>query len=402
LTGCGSPAPAAPVSTLTGELPVRAPQSIQAGATAEIIIGPVAAAKSGTPVRLVAVGSYGPRIYQGAFDGAQARFVLPGEDTRQSGYMSLTAISGEAIGETGLTITAGAMVEPVVPLVGSRAIPADGEHWSMVVVVPSDVYGNPAPDGTEVSLRALHPGNRVEDKTVQVNHLLAWQRLFSGTQAGHTIITAAVGDAHGPESDLLEVAGWPQPFSLTNEPTTLPADGRQLMKLRSSVIRDKFDNVIPDGTLVTILVKEGGELKRSLPAYTLGGIAETTLQAPSQPGVIEVYGVVYGMEGQHLQITFTAGPAVDVFPVNVVKDPVNRVVRLEAGPLLGALGQFIPDGTPVVFRLTDSRGQRQLLTASALGGRASFELRLVNLLPGAYSVEASVGAGHGAANFKLP
>ncbi|NWJ98785.1 MAG: hypothetical protein HXX20_23835, partial [Chloroflexi bacterium] len=338
----------------------------------------------------------------------QVEFTLPAEDTKQAGLVTLTATSGQARGETTLKLEASTPVEPVIPLVGGRAIIADAAHWSMVVVVPFDRFGNPVTEGTPLQLKALHPDGRLEDKQLEVKHLLGWEKLYSSTKAGRTTISAMSGETHGPEAVLLEVAGWPVPFTLAAEPESLPADGHQLMTLRTSVIHDKFGNILPDGTLITFEVKEvssgqGEPIRRSIPANILGGVAEIPLQAPHQPGIIEVYGVVYGVESELRQIAFTKESAAsDLLPITVQKNQTTRTLVLEAGPLLGSLGQFVPDGTPVLFRLSNASGQPLLFTATSLNGRASVEVRLAILLPGSYKLEVQAGAGHGSATVNLP
>ncbi len=70
--------------------------------------------------------------------------------------------------------------------------------------------------------------------------------------------------------------------------------------------------------------------------------------------------------------------------------------------MLGPLAQYIPDGTQVRFEITDPGGQTRILTDQSDAGYAEVELRLATLLPGSYSVVASVGSGSGSAQFSIP
>lgn len=386
---------------LSGNLPLKVPGKIGVGDGFEVLAGPIPAV-DGTSIDLVTLGSYGPKVYQSIFKDGLARFLIPGEDTKQAGQVSLVATSGAARSEAKMLINPGPAVEPVKPLVGSRSIPADQQHWSMVVVVPFDIYGNPVADNTMVSLKVLHPGNNLEKKEVPVKNLLAWARIYSGTKAGQTVVTTMVGNVAGPEDLLLEFAGLPVSFSLEADPPNLPADGRALLILRTSVLKDKYGNVLPDGTRVTYQIHSPGEEEvRSLPAYTIGGVAQTPLQAPVQPGIIQAIALVAGVESQPLQVTFTAGPAAGNFPIVVTVNKANQATNLEAGPLLGQLGQFVPDGTPVIFNISDATGKKQVFRVLAKNGRATLDLQEINLNPGNYTAQARVGSGEGIITFTI-
>lgn len=386
---------------ITGTLPVDAPAAAQVGEEVLVSVGPVDV-PDGTQVHLTAVGSYGPHVYRTTFYDGIAHFMLPAEDTRASGIVTLIASAGQARGQTGLTLLPGPPVEPVTPLVGARSIVADGEHWSMAVVVPFDAYGNPVAEGTPVRLRALHPGGVQEEREATIRHLLAWIRVYSTRRAGRTSITAQTRMAHGPEAILLEIAGWPVPFHLSSEAEAVPADGQQLVIVRTDTIRDRYGNVVPDGTLITLVAETPEGKRRVIPAYTLHGVAEVPLQAPRQPGILKIWGTVYGVESEPLELVFTPGPAIGVFPLHVSVDAEEKSVRLDAGPMLGALEQYVPDGTRVLFHLIQADGQSLWLTSVADDGHAYAELRVAELSPGTYTAEAFAGSGKGSAAFSIP
>jgi hypothetical protein len=397
LSGCGGEAtPTA--AKLEGVLPVVAPEKVQAGETVSVTVGPVKAAE-GVAVTLVAIGSYGPKIYRANISKGQAVFSW---QARESGLVSLVATSGNARGEGKLTVVPGPAIEPVTPLVGGRAITADGEHYTMVVAVPFDSFDNPVEEGTVVQIKALHPDSRLEEIKTQTTNLLSWSRLFSGTKAGRTTVTVASGKAFGPDSVFLETAGWPVSFKLSAEPDNVPADGRSLINIKSDIIKDRFGNVMPDGTLITFIIESPNGDRRTVPSSTIKGIAETPLQAPRDPVLLKVKATVYGAESEQLTVAFTPGPAVGNIPLEVKKDTPNRVVTLSAGPLLGGLEQFVPDGTPVMFRVTDTTGQRQWFNSVANNGRASVEIRLEGLQLGNYVVDVMAGTGQGTVKFSLP
>ena len=392
---------AATNALLVGTIPISAPGSAQVGDSFSVDVGPMTV-PDGSTINLIALTSYGPKIYPLVAHSGMAHYTFTAKDTQQSGLVTLVAAAGYARGSADIILQPGNPVEPITPLIGGRSIIADGAHWSMVVGVPFDSFGNPVADGTPIMIRALHPGDHLEEKQVQVNHALGWMKIFSGTLAGRTIISIQSGDAHGPEGDLSEVPGWPVDFSISAPPDQLPADGRQLITIQTSTLRDKNNNIIPDGTLVTFLVESSQGDRRVIPAFTIDGMAEAPLQAPNQPEVLNVWATLYGVESPHIQIGFTPGPAVGSFPMTASINAQNQSIILQAGPLLGPLGQFVPDGTVVLFRLKDQTGQFQWLSAVASDGHAQAELRLSSLVAGNYPIEAWAGSGHGITQLSIP
>ena len=399
LSACKRSAP--PPPPLTGEIPVSVVPSARVGDSVSVTLGPMDAV-NGTPVLLTVLTTYGPRVLTAAFANQYARILLDETYTKNSGQLSLLAQSGDARGQAQVQLVADAPVEPLTPLVGPRSIIADGEHWSMATGIPFDRFGNPAADGTPVKIRVLHPDNRLEELDVTVQHLVAWARIFSGTQAGRTNITMQAESAYGPEETLLEVAGMPVPFKVNAAPNNVPADGRQLVTMRTEILRDKFGNTMADGTAVTFFVKTASGQLRLIPAYTLAGAAEAPLQAPTEPGIVEVWGTLYGVESLRTDVTFTPGPAVGEIPVQVIPNAADHSLRLKAGPIIGMLKQYVPDGTPVQFSLTDPTGFKQWLTATTEQGYATAEVRMPELPIGSYHVEVLAGSGYGKKDFELP
>lgn len=382
---------------LDGELPINVAAEAPVGEPLPVTIGPVNA-PDGTPILLTATGTFGTWAFRGLLQGGYLTITLPPEFTRHSGLVSLVATSGHAVGEAETRLLAGEPVEPLVPLVGARSIIADAAHWSMTVTLPQDRFDNPVADGTPVEIRALHPGGRLETRVQPVEHLLAWIRLYSGTKAGETRIAVESGEAVGPEGLLLEIPGWPTPFTLEAEPSTQPADDRSLITVRTSTIRDQFGNVVPDGTIVTF-VAETPDGPRFIPSVTVNGVAEAPIQAPDEPAIFQIVGSVYGVRSKPLTVAFTPGPAVNRFTVTPHLDEPNGALYLDAGPLLGQLNQYIPDGTPVLYHLTHESGQEEWLSAPAEAGHARAELRLRFLQPGTYTVEVLAGVGRGETTF---
>jgi len=235
---------------------------------------------------------------------------------------------------------------------------------------------------------------------IRTRHLLAWGRIYSRTRAGQMLISATSGGAHSPERAVMEVPGLPVPFALSADLISLPADGRQLVHIQSEQIVDRFGNVLLDGSNVTVLTSMANGDRRSLPAMTIDGRIYMTLQAPNQAGRMTVTAWIAGVSSRSLQLEFTPGPAVE--PISLTVEIEAQEIVIVAGPLVGQLKQFIPDGTEVMFSLTGPDGTETSGRAPTNYGYATLRLTRSGLVAGTYTVAARVGTGAGQRTFRLP
>lgn len=404
LTRSTPPAVAAAVTVRT--LRIAAPAQIKAGVplTVMVHVTPAAAASA---VLLTAQGTFGFLPQQQRPVNGIARFSFPIVHTRFAGTVELRASADQVAAGAALEIVPGPAVDPLLPLVGPRSIVTGGEHWTMAVTTPRDALDNPVAEHTLVTFRVQHPpapdqapATGLETMEAYTQHLLAWARIYSGNYAGAMLIAANADFGHSPERTVMETPGLPVPFQLQVDKRRVPADGRQLVRLTSSQITDRFGNVLLDGVNVTVLADIPGQDRRSLPATTIDGRIYTTIQAPSQPGAMRVQAWIAGVASAPLQIEFTPGPAVQ--PILVVTQRAAAGLILRAGPLLGQLGQFVPDGIAVTFIITAPDGSVETVVAPADYGYAQILLRQLTLLAGAYQVTVTAGTGQGAVTFVAP
>jgi hypothetical protein len=392
-TACGSAPPT--VFTLTGSIPVSAPPAIEAGQPLRIDVGPVDA-PNGAALSVVVIGSYGPRLVNAVFHGGRARVLAPDTQSQQSGTVTIVARSGQAEGTARTTIVPGPAVEPVTALVGARAVVADRAHWSIAVVVPFDRFANPLPSGTMVHIGVLHADGSLQQMQAPIAHLLAWTKIYSHVKAGSDTVVARVGNAHGPTSALLEVAGLPAPFTVSASPTNLPADGQSVVTLRTSTLVDRFGNILPDGMLTMFHARLPDGTLESIPAQTVDGVATATLQAPREQGVSIVWASVFTVTSGSLKVPFAPGPAVGTFSLTADLNAAQARMTVMTGALLGELGAFVPDGTPVSFSLANPSGAiLQSAGETSTAGHATWTFTVADLAPGAYQVRAGSGSAAG-------
>ncbi|MCA9985763.1 MAG: hypothetical protein KDE59_15765, partial [Anaerolineales bacterium] len=115
-----------------------------------------------------------------------------------------------------------------------------------------------------------------------------------------------------------------------------------------------------------------------------------------------VAGSVFGVASEPLTLAFTPGPAVGFIPVALRLNPATGSLTITAGPVLGQLNQYVPDGTRVEFRFTGPDGVPFTELAQVDAGYAELVLRLAELVPGTYELVLVAGAGYGGIRFEVP
>lgn len=333
-------------SIAAGELTIEAPSEIDAGdgfeATVsglniEVADGQVVEERS---VTLLVDSGYELRQFDAPVDGDAHTFEVPSINGAASGVMTLTAIEGLRTGAANVTIVAGEASDPLELFLGPRTIEATGDAATMAVVLAMDRYGNPVPDGTPVTFTVTRPDLAVASGEAPVEGLISWARINSGTLAGRSKLAVTVDEAGGKELDFLEIAGTPESFSVFTVDPPVRADGRSLIRVRTTQIVDEFGNALPDGIDV-FADMTGATGVRRLKSETIKGVAEFAIEAPSRPGEASVVVKASGTASDPLILEFEA--MVTEMPVDVVTDLDGMVISV--GPVFSTLGAYVPDGT---------------------------------------------------------
>jgi hypothetical protein len=378
---------------------IDVPATVIAGDEAQITIRAPGLA-DGTPLTVLLTGTFGSRPYTTRVEDEQALVDLSTDDTRHSGLVTVIAGTGSQQGQASFKIEPGPAVGSIPVRIGPRSVPANGQSETMLVAFPTDEWGNPVPADTAVTVRVEHPGPAAADqsgkqeviKTTAAN-LLAWTKLKSGTAAGQTRVAVMAGQAHSPEKVFREIPGPPVTFTVNAAQTDAPADGRQLIELTTSQITDRFGNAMLDGTSMTFLATAADGSRRSIPATVIDGVARAVFQAPVKPVEVVVQAVLAGVTSEPLTLSFGAGPAVEA--ISVATTLTTDTLEIKAGPLVGPLGQFIPDGTPVTFQLISGDELVQELVVPAYYGYATAVLRRAGLESTNYDIQVMAGTGRG-------
>jgi hypothetical protein len=302
-------------------------------------------------------------------DLSKYEFNIPDSVMMQSGLLDISLFYDKnLIAEAQIFIKPLQPNEPLETFLGSKSIIADGgEHWSMITAIPTDKFINPVYEITPVHFSFKRPNGTSEDYDIPTKHLVSFKKIYSQQKVGKTIISIKAANAAGKEKELLEISGYPRPFNIENDELYLYADARQYFKLKTGIIKDKFENVVSNGTLVSINIKDTDGSNRQLTSYTIGGIARLMVQNPNKAGTMQISANIYGdVESNQLNIKFQE--TIKDFKISYNK----QTEVLKIGPLIGAMGQYIADGAEVEVILNP---RQENLKALVIEGYAKLNLK---------------------------
>jgi hypothetical protein len=351
----------------------------------DIVTVTVQGAPSGAAVSLLTIGSVGAVNTDAVAHRDGAVFDLSTETTRWAGVVTLIARSGNSVASRTLRLVPGPVIAPVPAGVGPRSITADGADTAMLVTTPTDRFGNAATDGTVVDMVHGLPGGGERHTELKMSGLLAYGLLRSGTTAATGVVRVGVGEVSGPTVSLDEVAGPPVRFTLQAVGKAPDADGRSLLRVRTSVLRDRYGNEQPNGTEVTLRWSDPAG-RNVADAYTVRGVAEFTIEAPREPATLTLEASCRGVAtARPLKVEFrTVRP---VIPLTAQRR--QNGVSIEIGPVRAGLGALIADGTPVSVAVLDPQNHRYERTGQLVNGM----LRLTvptDELSGVLTVQAKI------------
>ncbi len=343
--GLNSPAP----RPIVPHLEVEGTSQIEAGGALELVVK--AAVADGTRLRAVFFSAYRTVEIGAAVNGGRAVLMAPPDVTAVAGRLDIAVQVGWTWATTAVDLTSGDVVEPPVPMVGSRSVVAGDEDRSMVVVIPVDRLGNPVVD-EGATVRTRWPDGVVAVIAMRRGVTLQWGWIPSRRMAGPALVTATAGSVPGPERTLRVVPAAIEDldFEITTEPGR--ADGVSFIDLKTSPLTDRFGNPVLDGTAVVVETVTPGGARSFQTATTVNGVARARLEVGVEPGRLEI---VVSSGGVTARRTVELSPAVAVTvpPVAIEVRPGPDLVRV--GPVVGDLGQLVPDGTPVTV-VTPSAG----------------------------------------------
>lgn len=250
---------------------------------------------------------------------------------------------------------------------GPPSIIAGEIDYTMLIAAPVDIYDNPLMDSTLVSVKKQF-NTTIEEATVPLKNGIAWKNLYSPKNSGRMLIAASSYQTTSKELTAMVYPANATDFNIEYQSNHNYADGNQIITFSTDILKDKFNNIVSDGTLVTFTVSDSREMRLQTTGTTINGIAKGRLLHPYNPTQWTVKAYVTGA-AQSNKIHLGFKSALKDFKIAYSID--GRTIDISE--MQSFMGQLVPDGIPLTLEIRDDREVllKTLRTTSRLGN-ASF------------------------------
>lgn len=241
-------------------------------------------------------------------------------------------------------------------------------HYVMFVTIPTDNFDNPKITNTEVAIKHQFLNTVVTDNE-KTKDFIAWKNIYAPTKSGIILISASCNEAITKEFDAVIYPSIATDFTIAYNRNHEFADGNQITKIVTSILKDKFGNTISDGTMVTFIIKNKENAILKTFGTTIEGIATGQILHPEQENTYNVKAYVNGIsKSNSIQINYK--PINPSVAYSFSKD--NRTITV--GPIKSFMNQIVPDGIKVTLRIYHNDTLVETIMEDSNRGKATFYL----------------------------
>ena len=320
--------------------------------------------------QLYMIHSYGKTLITGNYKNGKLTFKLPALYSKKTGTVSWFLIVDEKTVAHGLFEIIPSKNEQTLieNYLGPRSILAGGKEFTMMIAVPIDEFDNPVTETTPVLIKNQFL-NSITIHAEKTKDFIAWKNIFSTRPSGKILVSTECKNIATKEIETEVYPNIASDFSISYARNHEFADGNQITILSTSVIRDQFDNIVSDGTLVAfIITNQNGMILKTF-GTTIKGIATGHLLHPDHPDIYTIKAYITGIaESNSLSMTYR--PIITKF--NYEFSNHNRIITV--GPLKSFMNQLVPDGIKVTLKIMHGNKLITTLQEDTSNGISKFHL----------------------------
>ena len=321
-----------------------------------------------TNPQLYIVHSYGKTLINGTYKNEKLSFIIPEVYSKKTGTVSWFLIADEEKLAQGIfeIIPNQNTKTQIENYLGPRSILAGGKEFTMMVTVPTDVFDNPVMENTAVLIKNQFLSNITIDAE-KTKNFIAWKNIFSNKPSGKILVSTECKNTASKEIETEVYPNIATNFNINYIRNHEFADGNQITTLTTSIIKDYYDNVVSDGTLVSFIITTQNNTILKTFGTTIKGIATGQLLHPDHPDFYTVKGYITGIADSN-SLTIAYKPILSTF--NYTFSDGNR--KLTVGPLKSFMNQLVPDGIKVTVNIYQGNKIVTTLQEDTSNGIAKF------------------------------
>ena len=336
------------------------------------------AAESENPL-LYCSNSYGSTLVSGEIKNNLLQYKIPENITNKIGVVNWKLLNKNNSISGQFNINPKAEVANIETYIGPPSIEAGGADYSMLVVVPTDSLDNPVPTNTKVNTKFQFLDFE-ENDTIFTKNLIAHRNIYSKKESGRMLVASESLGVNSKEFTIHVWAAIPINFTICAKRPHHYADGNQMTTFYTSVIKDKQNNIVSDGTFVSFFITNAnGDILKTT-GTTIDGVAQSKMIHPDFEDHWSIKAYVDGMaESNTISLNYQS--VINDFDVTFSNK--NRDVLV--GPLKSFMKQMIPDGLHVKLLIYKNDNVFDIITKTSFNGYVTFQLKPAVYKNGTYN-----------------
>ncbi|NNC49111.1 MAG: hypothetical protein HKO01_01070 [Flaviramulus sp.] len=317
--------------------------------------------------RLYVSNSYGSTIITPLAESDYLNYQIPESISNKTGFVSWKLLGKSLLSGT-FNIISKQKTVVLETYLGPPSIQAGGTDYSMLVVIPTDSFDNPLVDGTKVTVKHQFLDNQ-SNEDILIKNRIAYKNIYSETKTGRILVSSECLGLNSKEFTVNVMPAIPTGFDISYQRNHDYADGNQITTFSTSIINDKYGNLVSDGTYVEFFISNNSNHILKTFGTAINGVAHAKMIHPDHEDQWTVKAYVEGMAESN-QIELVYKPIISDF--NAVFSESNRTINV--GPLKSFMSQMIPDGLEVSLSVYENDIKLETLTKSSFEGYVTFKL----------------------------
>ena len=323
--------------------------------------------------------SYGSIVLKPILKGSVLNYQLPKSFSNKKGVINWKLLSAKTPLSGKLNMHPKQEVATMETYLGPPSIEAGGTDYTMLVVIPTDVYDNPLKDSTQVLVKHQFLTNESND-AIYMKNGISYKNIFSELKTGRILISSECLDKNSKEYDVNVLPAIPTNFTIIYNRNHEYADGNQITNFSTSIIKDKHDNIVSDGTYVDFFITNTSNHVLKTSGSTINGMAMAKMIHPDHQDSWTVKAFIEGMaESDSISLIYKQA----VLDFQVIFSEDNRTVTI--GPLKSFMNQMIPDGLEVKLHIYQNDTKIKTLYKNSFEGHTYFKLNSNSFPENAYT-----------------
>jgi hypothetical protein len=323
--------------------------------------------------------SYGSTLIKPSSDSNALNYQIPEYISSKTGVVFWKLLGKDNQLQGQIKILPKQIANTMETYLGPPSIAAGGEDYSMLVVIPTDNYDNPLKDGTEVKAKHQFLEN-ISETAIYMKNGISYKNIFSETKTGRILVSSSHLNKNSKEFTINVLPAIPTDFTIEYHRNHEYADGNQITSFSTSIIKDKYDNIVSDGTYVEFVITNTSNAILKTAGTTINVIATAKMIHQDHEDHWTIKAFIEGMaESKQMELTYKTV----ISDFEVVFSENNRTITV--GPLKSFMNQMIPDGLNVSLSIYQNDTKTETLSKSSFEGFVTFKLNTNNIPSNTYS-----------------